>query len=161
MLLIFVFSRKSANRSVQPSSTLSGRLLIAVSAMAAATFVASHAYFTFLSPNSDVQRRRSAIVSFNIGVSSAQNGDFQTALKHFQDSLTIDPSMTIVHYRLGLTYYNMNDYRDAEAEFCETLRTGHNIHDCHIYLGNALQYQGRHAEAQTEWLLARQTEKHR
>lgn len=57
---------------------------------------------------------------FDLGISSANSGDFQTALQHFQKSL--DKSISVkksaqIHYNLGVCFYQLKQTNAAITEF--------------------------------------------
>lgn len=58
--------------------------------------------------------------SFQTGIKFAENGDFQTALSHFQKSETVELSkqkLAQIHYNIGVCFYRLNKADKAVASF--------------------------------------------
>lgn len=58
----------------------------------------------------------------NIGMCRLAKGDTEEALRHFQKSLTLAPSLAESHYWLGLCYQKLKRQADAAAAFQSAIR---------------------------------------
>ena len=53
----------------------------------------------------------------DIGIKSAEKGNFKEGIQHFNKVLEIDPNNYLAHYNRGMVYKNMMEYEKAIADF--------------------------------------------
>lgn len=77
---------------------------------------------------------------FNLGLESARNMDFQTALKHFQNipsgSLS-DKQKAQIHYNIAVCYYRLKQIQKAVLEFEKAIQLKKNYEKSFYALGMA------------------------
>lgn len=77
---------------------------------------------------------------FNLGLELAGKGDFQTALKHFQNispKILSDKQNAQIHYNIGVCYYRLNEPQKAVVEFEIAIRLKKNYEKAFYALGMA------------------------
>src|SRR4029079_15378667 len=67
----------------------------------------------------------------------------------------LEPEKASIREALGIAYYRIMRWAEAEAEFRNVLDLSRSASYAHYALGRALRNQGRHAEAATHLKLAR------
>ncbi|MBX7173392.1 MAG: tetratricopeptide repeat protein [Pyrinomonadaceae bacterium] len=77
---------------------------------------------------------------FDLGIKSANSGDFQTALQHFQNSL--DKNISVkksaqIHYNLGVCFYQLKQTNAAITEFEKAVQIYPNYAKAFYALGMA------------------------
>ena len=65
----------------------------------------------------EVQIRKSAIKYFNEGNSALKHRDYQAAIWNYQKAISLDSETPNFHYNLGLTYYEIGNYRESIDSF--------------------------------------------
>ena len=65
----------------------------------------------------EVQIRKSALKYFNEGNSSLKHRDYQTAIWNYQKAINLDSETPNFHYNLGLTYYEIGNYKESIDSF--------------------------------------------
>ena len=67
----------------------------------------------------------------------------------------LEPEKASIREALGIAYFRISRWEEAEAEFRKVLELAPSDDDAHYALGRALRNQGRHDEAATHLKLAR------
>jgi tetratricopeptide (TPR) repeat protein len=93
---------------------------------------------------------------FYLGVSYADLHDLDAAASSFAAALAADPNFSMARTRLGNVFLLQKKYPAAETQFRQVLKRHPENASVHVTLGFALAGQQRDAEAQTEYLTARQ-----
>ena len=65
----------------------------------------------------EVQIRKSALKYFNEGNSALKHRDYQAAIWNYQKAISLDGETPNFHYNLGLTYYEIGNYRESIDSF--------------------------------------------
>ena len=65
----------------------------------------------------EVQIRKSALKYFNEGNSSLKHRDYQAAIWNFQKAISLDSETPNFHYNLGLTYYEIGNFKESIDSF--------------------------------------------
>ena len=65
----------------------------------------------------EVQIRKSALKYFNEGNSALKHRDYQTAIWNYQKAISLDSETPNFHYNLGLTYYEIGNYKESIDSF--------------------------------------------
>ena len=65
----------------------------------------------------EVQIRKSALKYFNEGNSALKHRDYQAAIWNYQKAISLDSETPNFHYNLGLTYYEIGNYRESIDSF--------------------------------------------
>ena len=65
----------------------------------------------------DVQIRKSALKYFNEGNSALKHRDYQAAIWNYQKAISLDSETPNFHYNLGLTYYEIANYKESIDSF--------------------------------------------
>ena len=65
----------------------------------------------------DVQIRKSALKYFNEGNSALKHRDYQAAIWNYQKAISLDSETPNFHYNLGLTYYEIGNYKESIDSF--------------------------------------------
>ena len=91
---------------------------------------------------------------FQQGRSFLENGDFAQALIPLEKAKRRAPDKASIRERLGIAYFRLARYREAEAEFRAMLDLAPNDDYAHYALGRCLEKQGREREANGHYKLA-------
>jgi TolB-like protein/Flp pilus assembly protein TadD len=78
-------------------------------------------------------------------------GQFDRAIAEGKHAIELDPLSLIINADLGWIYFNGRRYDDAEAQARKALEMDSRFPLGHYYLGEALQFKGRPAEAIAEY----------
>jgi tetratricopeptide (TPR) repeat protein len=78
-------------------------------------------------------------------------GDFDLALVESKKAIVLDPLSLIANSDLAFNYLNARRFDEAVAQCRKTLEIDPNFHVVRGYLGAALQFQGKLAEALPEF----------
>jgi len=65
----------------------------------------------------DVQIRKSALKYFKEGNSALKHRDYQAAIWNYHKAISLDSETPNFHYNLGLTYYEIGNYRESIDSF--------------------------------------------
>ncbi len=65
----------------------------------------------------EVQIRKSALKYFNEGNSALKHKDYQAAIWNYQKAISLDSETPNFHYNLGLTYYEIANYKESIDSF--------------------------------------------
>ena len=65
----------------------------------------------------EVQIRKSALKYFNEGNSALKHKDYQAAIWNYQKAISLDSETPNFHYNLGLTYYEIGNYKESIDSF--------------------------------------------
>ena len=65
----------------------------------------------------EVQIRKSALKYFNEGNSKLKHRDYQAAIWNYQKAISLDSETPNFHYNLGLTYYEIANYKESIDSF--------------------------------------------
>ena len=65
----------------------------------------------------EVQIRKSALKYFNEGNSALKHRDYQAAIWNYQKAISLDSETPNFHYNLGLTYYEIGNYKESIDSF--------------------------------------------
>ena len=86
----------------------------------------------------EVQIRKSALKYFNEGNSALKHRDYQVAIWNYQKAISLDSETPNFHYNLGLTYYEIGNYRESIDSFRRSEMLAPNQSD--TYYNLALAY---------------------
>ncbi len=86
---------------------------------------------------------------FSLGLASL--GRFDNAIAEGKRAVELDPLSLIINADLGWIYFNAHRYAEAERQARKTLDMDSHFFLAHYYLGSALQFQGRLAQAIPEF----------
>ena len=67
--------------------------------------------------SNEVQIRKSALKYFNEGNSALKHRDYQAAIWNYQKAISLDSETPNFHYNLGLTYYEIGNYKESIDSF--------------------------------------------
>ena len=73
--------------------------------------------FMIVACTNEVQIRKSALKYFNEGNSALKHRDYQAAIWNYQKAISLDSETPNFHYNLGLTYYEIGNYRESIDSF--------------------------------------------
>jgi tetratricopeptide (TPR) repeat protein len=76
---------------------------------------------------------------------------YQECLTELKNLLAIDPDDPHIHYNLGLTYAQLNQYNQARDEYLKALKQKENIPQIHQGLGDLYRQQHLYAKAIIEY----------
>ena len=65
----------------------------------------------------EIKIRKSALKYFDEGNSALKHRDYQTAIWNYQKAINLDSETPNFHYNLGLTYYEIGNYRESIDSF--------------------------------------------
>ena len=65
----------------------------------------------------EVQIRKSALKYFNEGNSALKHRDYPAAIWNFQKAISLDSETPNFHYNLGLTYFEIGNYKESIDSF--------------------------------------------
>ena len=65
----------------------------------------------------EVKIRKSALKYFDEGNSALKHRDYQTAIWNYQKAISLDSETPNFHYNLGLTYYEIGNYKESIDSF--------------------------------------------
>ncbi len=65
----------------------------------------------------EMQIRKSALKYFNEGNSALKHRDYQAAIWNYQKAISLDSETPNFHYNLGLTYYEIGNYKESIDSF--------------------------------------------
>ncbi len=72
--------------------------------------------------------------------------DYPAALRAFVKADSIKPGQAVTHYNLGITYFKLKDYGNAEIHFQKAVDIN-DYPDAHLYLGVIYQQRGEYETA--------------
>jgi len=88
------------------------------------------------------------------GLSCYQKGDYNEAIKQFQEALKLNPGKAEIHYNLGLTYQAKGLLNEAVEEYRKALEVNPEDAETHNNLGIVYYNQGSYRKAIEEFKLA-------
>jgi len=88
-----------------------------------------------------------AIHEFEKGNQSQKDGNFESAMSHYQKALRIEAGFYPALNNLGIIYERQKDHAQAEATFLKSLRINPDDAEAYINLGHVLYEQGRYQPA--------------
>ena len=65
----------------------------------------------------ELQIRKSAFKYFNEGNSALKHRDYQAAIWNYQKAISLDSETPNFHYNLGLTYFEIGNYKESIDSF--------------------------------------------
>ena len=65
----------------------------------------------------EIQIRKSALKYFNEGNSALKHRDYQVAIWNYQKAISLDSETPNFHYNLGLTYYEIGNFKESIDSF--------------------------------------------
>jgi len=65
----------------------------------------------------ETQIRKSALKYFNEGNSELKHRDYQAAIWNYQKAISLDSESPNFHYNLGLTYFEIGNYKESIDSF--------------------------------------------
>ena len=65
----------------------------------------------------ELQIRKSALKYFNEGNSALKHRDYQSAIWNFQKAISLDSETPNFHYNLGLTYFEIGNFKESIDSF--------------------------------------------
>jgi tetratricopeptide (TPR) repeat protein len=87
-----------------------------------------------------------------LGKLAASQRDFLTLTNIYEQIFAIDPSNADAYYNLGIYYFQIEDWANAEKLFNRAVRLGNHL-DSHLYLGQIYEHQGKTEKAIEEYRL--------
>jgi tetratricopeptide (TPR) repeat protein len=87
----------------------------------------------------------------NLGVAIANNGQFDEAIRQYQEAIRLKPDYADAHYNLGNALFKYGRIDEAIGEYQEAIRLNPNDADLYNNLGFALDKQGRADAAINEY----------
>jgi tetratricopeptide (TPR) repeat protein len=87
---------------------------------------------------------------YNMGNAYVDLGEYENAVKAFQEAIKLDAKLSKPHNNLGLAYAALNRMEDAAAEFREAVRLKPDYAEAHYNLGVASLQSGQKAEAEQQ-----------
>jgi tetratricopeptide (TPR) repeat protein len=87
-----------------------------------------------------------------LGKLAASQRDFITITKIYEQIFAIDPRNADAYYNLGIYYFQIEDWANAEKLFNRAVRLGNHV-DSHLYLGQIYEHQGQTGKALEEYRL--------
>ncbi len=91
---------------------------------------------------------------FQEGRRRLRDGMSAQATVPLEKAKRIEPEKASIREALGIAYFRLRRWREAEAEFRVVVDLSPTDHYAHYALGRALEKQGRHAEANGHYKLA-------
>ncbi len=98
--------------------------------------------------------RHDAYESFQEGRRRLKNGMAAQATVPLERAKRLEPNKASIREALGIAYFRLHRWAEAEAEFRALLEISPTEHYGHYALGRALEKQGRVAEANGHYKLA-------
>ena len=92
---------------------------------------------------------------FQQGRAHLRSGMPAQATVALEKAKRLEPEKASIREALGIAYFRIKRWQEAEAEFRKVLDLSPADDYAHYALGRALRNQGRHAEAETHLKLAR------
>ena len=92
---------------------------------------------------------------FQRGRAHLRKGDAAQAMVSLEKAKRREPDKASIREALGIAYLRIQRYEEAEVEFRAMLELSPTDHYAHYALGRCLEKQGRDAEAQGHYKLAR------
>lgn len=92
--------------------------------------------------------------AFQEGRKRLREGMTAQATVPLERAKRLEPKKASIREALGIAYFRLRRWRDAEAEFREVIELSPTDHYAHYALGRALDMQGRAAEANGHYKLA-------
>jgi len=74
-------------------------------------------------------------------------GAYEAALSDFKYALTLDDTRAEAYAGIGITYFNMRRWNDAELAFQSALERNAELSETHFWLGNIYFYKGEYKAA--------------
>jgi tetratricopeptide (TPR) repeat protein len=84
---------------------------------------------------------------YNMGNAYADLGEYENAVRAYQEAIKLDATLSKPHNNLGLAYAALNRMEDAVAEFREAVRLKPDYAEAHFNLGVAYVQLGKKPEA--------------
>ena len=94
--------------------------------------------FMIVACTNEVQIRKSALKYFKEGNSALKHRDYQAAIWNYHKAISLDSETPNFHYNLGLTYYEIGNYRESIDSFRRSEMLAPNQSD--TYYNLALAY---------------------
>jgi Flp pilus assembly protein TadD len=91
---------------------------------------------------------------FQEGRKRLQGGMSAQATVPLEKAKRLEPQKASIREALGIAYFRLRRWQEAEAEFRAVLDLAPTDHYAHYALGRALEKQGREAEANAHYKLA-------
>src|SRR5207248_9489693 len=95
-----------------------------------------------------------AYENFQEGRRRLKNGMPAQATVPLEKAKRLEPEKASIREALGIAYFRIRRWREAEAEFRAVLELSPTDHYAHYALGRTLEKQGREAEANGHYKLA-------
>ena len=106
------------------------------------------------------KREKDPNYQYNLGIFYINNGQPELALKHLNNSLTLDPENTLTLIGLGLAQTMRGNLEEAEKDYKKALSLDPGLAEAHNYLGSVYQEMGMLDKAEQEFLKAATNEKY-
>jgi Flp pilus assembly protein TadD len=90
-------------------------------------------------------------VCIDSGIAAARDGDFELAVRHFDDAVHAQPKSSLAWYYYGNALLDAKQHQDAVEAFRKAVELSPDDTLYHYSLGSALYELGRYAEASAEF----------
>jgi len=84
-----------------------------------------------------------------MGIAAYQAGDYEQAIKHYQQALKVNPKYVQACYNLGNTYLAQGKYDLAKDQYLKSISLNHEFIPAYLNLGKIYLDSGRYETAQT------------
>ena len=85
------------------------------------------------------EARPDSAKELKLGILSAKQGDFPTALRRFQDAIKLAPQSAAAHNNLGLTLLQLNRTNEAQSNFLRAIELNPQLASAHFCLAELLE----------------------
>ncbi len=103
-------------------------------------------------------REKDPHYQYNLGIFYINNGQPKEALKHLNQSISLDPDNTLTLIGLGLAHTMDGNLEEAEKYYKKALSIDPSLAEAHNYLGSVYQEMGMLDQAEKEFLIAAENE---
>ena len=92
-------------------------------------------------------KHQSAYTEFYLGLTSQEKGEYEEAIKHYNQAIRNKPQLAVAYCNRGAARDTLGQHRDAIADFDEAIRLNPQDATTYYNRGNAKGKLGRHKEA--------------
>ena len=101
--------------------------------------------------------RESARAEYNMGLASEQKGDIHQALIHYNNAMTMQPTVNEAYWAMGRLFSQQGNWAVTEKIYSLLLRIERDDFTAHLGLANTLPHLGRTDEAVAQLKAAMRT----